>query len=93
MGKPTGKTYSMKLVSDMLKIPEDRFDEFLVQLKKWHSFGRTLTSFVETVHEVVGEKLPEEFMTIRWIDDGITEGMPTVKFTKPVAGQDTKEES
>lgn len=78
MSKPTNKDFQLKFMSDMLDIPEDRFDEFLIDLKKWHNFGSNFKNLVAGVASAVGEELPDEFMTMRWLDDGIHSGKVVV---------------
>ena len=82
MGKPTNKTYVLKHVTDMYEIPEDRFDDFVIQLKKWHKETKSLKDMLEALNKVVGEKLPEEYGTLKWTDDGIEEGHTKVNIMK-----------
>lgn len=90
MSKPTNKTYVLKLITDMYEIPENRFDDFIIQLKKWHKETRSLVELIKTLNEVAGEKLPEEFAVMKWIDDGIEEGHTKVNIVK-LQGSEGKE--
>lgn len=81
MGKP--KTYRLKLMVDMFQIPEERFEEFLIDLKKWHSFGQKFNDLVQTIGKAVDEQIPADYMTMRWTDDGIHDGPTKVVIHKP----------
>lgn len=74
MSKPTNKTYTLKLMTDMYEIPEDRFDDFIIQLKKWHKETRSIKDLLETLGKTMGMELPEEYGILKWLDDGIEEG-------------------
>lgn len=78
MSNPTNKTYELKLMTDMYEIPADRFDDFIIQLKKWHKETSGLAELIKIVNEIAGEKMPEEYGTLKWTDDGIDEGHTTV---------------
>lgn len=79
MGKP--KEYALN-VQDLLQIPEDRFDDFLIDLKKWHGAVRNTVEMIETIAKATNKPLPKEVVTMRWIDDGKHEGKIIIKSTK-----------
>lgn len=68
------KRYELKNIGDLLNIPEDKFDEFLVDLKKWHKAARAARNMAGAIAEAAGEKLPANAITMVWIDDGKHEG-------------------
>ncbi len=82
MGKPTNKTYVLSLMVDMFKIPDDRFDEFLIDLKQWHEFGRGFDDIVQTFAKATKETPPKDYMKMKWLDDG-KHGMPKVNIYPP----------
>lgn len=95
MGKPTNKKFTLKLMSDMFAIPEERFDEFLVDLRKWHKIGKSFDGVVQSISKAVGEKMPDDYMTMHWLDDGIHEGKTKIIINppKPVTQKDKSEGS
>jgi len=54
---------------DMFQIPEDRFEEFLIDLRQWHKIGGAFNNLAQSIGKAVGETLPDEYMVMRWIDD------------------------
>lgn len=68
------KRYQLNKIQDLLDIPADRLDAFFVDFKKWHSAGRSAKKLVEVLSEVVAEPLPDDFVRMTWIDDGLHEG-------------------
>jgi len=64
------KEYEIKRINYIFQIPEDKFDEFLVDFKAYYHFGRGFSSLVDTVAEATGviTKTAPQHMT--WIDDG-----------------------
>ena len=83
MSKPTNKQFTLKLMTDMFAIPEDRFEEFLIDLRKWHKIGKSFSEVLSTIADATGEELPEDYMTMRWTDDGIHEGKTKIIIPKP----------
>lgn len=74
------KDYKLKYMIDMFQIPPERFDEFIIDLKKWHKFGSAFHDLAKAIEKVVpNEELPPDYMTMRWIDDGIHDGDVKVK--------------
>lgn len=61
-------------IADILQIPEDRFDDFLIDLAKWHSACRNFTNLINTIAEAVGEEAPGQPAKMVWIDDGKHDG-------------------
>ena len=63
------KEYTIEKLSDILDIPEERIDDFLVELKDWYTLGKNTKDLVDTIGVAVGEKVPAK-LKMRWIDDG-----------------------
>lgn len=62
-------------IADLLTIPEDRFDDFLVDLKKWHGACRATINMLNTIAGAVGEdKVAAKLTRMVWIDDGKHDG-------------------
>jgi len=81
MSKPSNKLYELRLMADMLAIPEDRFDEFLIDLKKWHIVAKGFDDLFKAVSDVAGEKVPKDYMIMRWTDDSIHSGPVKINIT------------
>lgn len=71
MSKP--KEYTLN-IQDILQIPEESFDNFLTDLKMWHKSARNTVNLLETIAKATNQPIPEEFITMRWIDDGKHDG-------------------
>lgn len=67
------KEYQLHKIQDLLDIPPDRLDAFFVDLKKWHKTGISAKKWLEALGVAVNEPLPENFMSMKWIDDGLHE--------------------
>ena len=68
---PEPKRYRVEKLTDLFEIPEDRMDDFLVDLKAWHSLAQSVPKLLDAVGEASGVKLKATrptFMT--WVDDG-----------------------
>lgn len=61
-------------IGDLLQIPDDRLDDFIVDLKKWHSAVRATLNLLDTIAEATGEKPPSTMAKMTWIDDGKHDG-------------------
>ena len=72
------KEYKLN-AQDLLQIPEDRFDDFLVDLKKWHGAARNTIKFIETIAKASNQPMPKRLGTLRWIDDGKHDGKIIIK--------------
>ena len=80
MGKP--KQYKLH-TSDLLAIPEDRFDDFLIDLKKWHKIMRQTLGMLNNIAKFTGEtEVPPDVGYMVWIDDGKHDGKVIIKQTK-----------
>lgn len=73
------KRYKLTKIADLFEIPTERFDDFMVDLKMWHSAGRATKQLIDTIAEVVGEEAPKDPITMVWIDDGKHEGKIIIK--------------
>lgn len=71
MSKP--KTYKLVHIQDILDIPEESFENFLIDLQKWHSVARDTKNLIDTVSEATGIENKER-IAMNWIDDGKHEG-------------------
>lgn len=87
MSKP--KEYKLK-IDDLLQIPEDRFDDFLIDLKKWHSAVRNTKKMIETIAKATALPIPKEMLSMRWIDDGKHEGRIIISQKSAPTEGDTK---
>ena len=76
MGRP--KEYTLN-IQDILQIPEKSFDNFLIDLKKWHGAVRNTVNLLETIAKATNQPIPKELVTMRWIDDGKHEGKIIIK--------------
>ena len=79
MSKP--KEYQLN-IGDILQIPEDSFDNFLIDLKKWHGAVRSTVGMLEAVAKATNQPMPKELVTMKWIDDGKHEGKIIIKSAK-----------
>jgi len=78
------KEYQLN-IGDILQIPEDSFDNFLIDLKKWHGAVRRTVDMLEVVAKASNQPMPKELVTMKWIDDGKHEGKIIIKSTPPAA--------
>ena len=76
MGKP--KTYTLN-IQDILQIPEESFDNFLTDLRLWHKSARNMVNLLNTIADATDQPIPDEFVTMRWIDDGKHDGKIIIK--------------
>lgn len=83
MSKP--KRYELKVISDILEIPEASFDDFLTDLKKWHKAIRATYTLIKTLNDATGETLPDNIITMVFIDDQKHDGKIIIKEAKPHA--------
>ena len=62
--------YTIEHITDIFSIPEDRFDEFLVDFKSYYQMGRPMADLIQEVAKIGG--IEAEVLPIRmtWIDDG-----------------------
>ena len=80
MSKP--KQYKLHTV-DLLEIPEDRFDDFLIDLKKWHKIMRNTLNMLNVIAKATNqEEVPKELGYMVWIDDGKHDGKIIIKHAK-----------
>lgn len=73
------KRYELN-IADLLQIPEESFDNFLIDLKKWHRAARSTLNLLNTLAEATGEKdVPPAVTKMVWIDDGKHDGKIIIK--------------
>lgn len=75
MSQPTNKRYKLNL-QDLLSIPEDRFDDFLVDLKTWHKAVRDFIGLIDATGKAKGMSTEDMLKATKlvWIDDGKHDG-------------------
>lgn len=75
MSQPTNKRYELDLQS-LLEIPEDRFADFLIDLKKWHSEVINFINLIVATGKAKGMSREEMLRATKlvWIDDGKHDG-------------------
>lgn len=64
------KQYDIEKITDIFAIPEDKFDEFLVDLKAYYQFGKSLPPLLEGLAKVGGVDTTVAPQGMTWIDDG-----------------------
>lgn len=64
------KRYEIKKLSDIFEIPENRLDDFFVELREWVDYGRSMYEIVKIANEIAGEEVAESQIQMNWIDDG-----------------------
>lgn len=67
------KKYKLVHIEDILDIPTDRLDDFITDLKKWHSASKGVKDLIKAVSEASGIESKER-ITMNWIDDGKHDG-------------------
>lgn len=67
----TGRRYEIKHISDIFNIPEDRFDDFLVDFKSFYQLGKPMAELIETIaNEAAKLQVKPAIEKMAWIDDG-----------------------
>jgi len=64
------KRYTIEKITDIFQIPEDRFDDFLVDFKSYYQMGQSFPGLLEAVAKVGGIEanvIPQHMV---WVDDG-----------------------
>ncbi len=64
------KRYDIEKITDIFAIPEDKFDEFLVDFKAYYQFGKNVSALIDEIAKTGGistETIPQK---MTWIDDG-----------------------
>lgn len=67
---PAPKKYSIEKITDILQIPEDSFDNFLIDLKEYYLFGKSMNELVDALGPLDGVDPRLELKQLVWIDDG-----------------------
>lgn len=64
------KEYTVKQITDIFQIPEDKFEEFLVDFKAYYHYGKSFAGLIDVVAKAKGietQTIPQHMI---WIDDG-----------------------
>lgn len=64
------RRYTIEKITDIFAIPEDRFDDFLVDLKSYHQLGSSIPKLIDEVARVGGIQTQTVPTKMTWIDDG-----------------------
>jgi hypothetical protein len=67
------KKYELN-IKDLLQIPEDRFEDFIIDLVKWHSATRNFVKLLEELGKAINTPDAIGHTKMIWIDDGKHEG-------------------
>ncbi len=62
--------YKIQKITDIFLIPEDKFDDFLIDFKAYYHYGKSLASLIDVVAKAKGmdtKTIPQHMI---WIDDG-----------------------
>ena len=73
--------YKLEKIEDFLAIPEDRFDDFLVEFKEMIDCARGMKEVTDTMAELVGAQKEGCFSLphIIWKDDGKRDKAVTIE--------------
>lgn len=64
------KRYKIEKITDIFQIPEDRFDDFLVDFKSYYQMGRPMADLLKETAKVGGIDVEVLPLKMTWIDDG-----------------------
>lgn len=64
------KRYEIEKLTDILEIPEEKFDAFVEDLRTYHTMGIHMTKLLETLADIGGVKAEVIPQKMTWIDDG-----------------------
>lgn len=64
------KRYEIEKITDILQVPEESFDKFLVDLSTYYHLGKHMTTLIDEVAAVGGIKVKTVPQKFTWIDDG-----------------------
>ncbi len=67
------KKYEIKNLTDILSIPEESIDDFLIDLKSWYQLSRSFPPLLEEVGKIINPELQAKVgrpKSMTWIDDG-----------------------
>lgn len=63
--------YEITHISDVLAIPEDKFEEFLVDFRSFYAVSKPMAQLIETIaDEVTKVQIKSSIEKMVWIDDG-----------------------
>ena len=63
------KTYTIEKIADIFEIPEESFEDFLIDFKEFYNVGRNMTDLIYGAAKIIGttvEVLPQKMV---WTDD------------------------
>lgn len=64
------KKYEITYISDIFQIPEDRFEDFLVDFKSFYNLGKPMADLIKTIgNEVAKVEIESVIKKMVWIDD------------------------
>ena len=64
------KRYVIEKLTDILEIPEDRLDDFFIDLKSYHQMSSPLKDLIKETAKVGGIDVDVLPIRMTWIDDG-----------------------
>lgn len=70
--------YTIRKIRDVLQIPEERFDAFCEDLKRWHALSRSVDAQLDAA--VLGLNMETIDYCFQWIDDGKHDAEIVVEF-------------
>jgi len=73
------KQYIVEKITDILAIPEDKFDDFLVDLRAYYQLGCSVPNLIDEISNTMGVKTQTIPQKMVWIDDGKHEARVTIK--------------
>jgi hypothetical protein len=64
--------YDIEKITDIFQIPEDKFEEFLVDFKTYYELGKAMMELIPAVSNTSGIKADARVVPqkMTWIDDG-----------------------
>lgn len=64
------KRYVIEKITDILEIPEDRLDDFMVDLKSYYQMARPMADLIKETAKVGNVDVEVLPIRMTWIDDG-----------------------
>lgn len=63
------KKYTIKKITDIFKIPNESFDDFLIDFREFYKVGNSMTALIDGVSDVLGVKAKYIPQKMVWTDD------------------------
>lgn len=82
------KQYEVEKLTDILQIPEDKFEAFLEDLRSYYTMGIHMTKLLETLADIGGVEAQVIPQKMTWIDDDKHDAHV---YLKPVATPPTED--